>query len=154
MKPYKHISIAKLPGSHPSRVRGLKLIYIDPETKPKESHPSRVRGLKPFIRRVIVGNELVAPLTGAWIETLKDMSSFLEQKSHPSRVRGLKHRKVMKQCRTDWSHPSRVRGLKLFTFIKPNQDTRSHPSRVRGLKLTDNASGVTFPSRTPHGCVD
>ena len=57
-------------GSHPSRVRGLKLIeswynsaavYL--------SHPSRVRGLKLFIDLIFVNHAPVAPLTGAWIET-------------------------------------------------------------------------------------
>ena len=53
------------------------------------SHPSRVRGLKPVDK----GDEcllVVAPITGAWIETIDAGLYFVEFASHPSRVRGLK----------------------------------------------------------------
>jgi len=56
--------------SHPSRVRGLKLVIAVRRLRYTASHPSRVRGLK------LAGGLLfasvawaVAPLAGAWIET-------------------------------------------------------------------------------------
>ena len=52
----------------PSRVRGLKLKGAT-KSLPFTVAPSRVRGLKhPFIIASL--NPLVAPFTGAWIETL------------------------------------------------------------------------------------
>ena len=55
--------------SHPTRVRGLKLMNISDYFIPEPSHPTRVRGLK----QVSNFNEAinaVAPHTGAWIETI------------------------------------------------------------------------------------
>ena len=68
------------------------------------SHPSWVRGLKqknPFWMR----SSLVAPLVGAWIETLACQEpSRINIMSHPSWVRGLKLRLavviVIGNCRT------------------------------------------------------
>ena len=55
------------------------------------SHPSRVRGLKHVYPGILVEEEVVAPLAGAWIETLMTSTLILQdQPSHPSRVRGLK----------------------------------------------------------------
>ena len=58
--------------SHPSRVRGLKQwLAIRKEVLSNLSHPSRVRGLK-HLR--VTGDSMspkVAPLAGAWIETLR-----------------------------------------------------------------------------------
>jgi len=62
------------------------------QAKGLTSHPSRVRGLK---LKILLPDSLqrsVAPLAGAWIETsnvINISSSYLP--SHPSRVRGLKH---------------------------------------------------------------
>ena len=53
------------------------------------SHPTRVRGLKQFNLQYVASN-LVAPHTGAWIETLDLASSSSTAWSHPTRVRGLK----------------------------------------------------------------
>ena len=55
--------------SHPSWVRGLKLVHLVISKLEQRSHPSWVRGLK-LVHLVI---------------------SKLEQRSHPSWVRGLKH---------------------------------------------------------------
>ena len=58
--------------SHPSRVRGLKQwLAIRKEVLSNLSHPSRVRGLK-HLR--VTGDSMspkVAPLAGAWIETVQ-----------------------------------------------------------------------------------
>ena len=77
----------------------------------KKSHPSWVRGLKPGTEGTLeryrvaplVGAWIetlslflfvaachVAPLVGAWIETTKAIESLLYILSHPSWVRGLK----------------------------------------------------------------
>ena len=58
----------KVPQSHPSRVRGLKLGHFLDTRFSQSSHPSRVRGLK---RNMLT-------------------RCIPEQPSHPSRVRGLK----------------------------------------------------------------
>ena len=57
--------------SHPSWVRGLKLGGYMTYSTLSESHPSWVRGLKPHggHNKATVG--YVAPLVGAWIETLQ-----------------------------------------------------------------------------------
>ena len=56
--------------SHPSRVRGLKLVhgFTDRDILAAGSHPSRVRGLKFMIRNKKKFFITVAPFTGAWIE--------------------------------------------------------------------------------------
>ena len=76
---------------------------------------------------------IVAPLTGAWIETF--VMHFYSFPGWPS-------------------HPSRVRGLKLIKGGKADGKYESHPSRVRGLKLVGPPSRFVLVSRTPHGCVD
>ena len=61
--------------SHPSWVRGLKPLYNNSVIFALESHPSWVRGLKPSqILRLLV-SLTVAPLVGAWIETTR-LNSF------------------------------------------------------------------------------
>ena len=54
--------------SHPTRVRGLKLDDQKPARKILMSHPTRVRGLKQPLPQGQI-EKLVAPHTGAWIET-------------------------------------------------------------------------------------
>ena len=99
--------------SHPSRVRGLKPTPYSLIDRVCRSHPSRVRGLKQDLglqRHELV---LVAPFTGAWIETIKNNGDIAEfRKSHPSRVRGLKLFSASDMSDSAMSHPSRVRGLK------------------------------------------
>ena len=64
------------------------------------SHPSWVRGLKLLRDLYKCPADIVAPLVGAWIETLK--ITFLPSKrvSHPSWVRGLKP-VVVAACQVD-----------------------------------------------------
>ena len=63
--------------SHPSWVRGLKPSTAGFKLDVTESHPSWVRGLK---HTHVSNHELhqVAPLVGAWIETL-DCSFYLDE---------------------------------------------------------------------------
>ena len=77
----------------------------------------------------------VAPLAGAWIETVYKISRVNRIESHPSRVRGLKHRHTSLLSSFIASHPSRVRGLKPLCQSSLLDFQKSHPSRVRGLKL-------------------
>src|SRR5690606_33817616 len=60
--------------SHPSRVRGLKLFGRFRRNIRRWSHPSRVRGLKHLRVSAATKGRWVAPFTGAWIETSKEMS--------------------------------------------------------------------------------
>ncbi len=77
-----------------------------------------------------------APITGAWIETFKSLSSFWIKSFAP--ITGawietdLSHELSEEKFN---SHPSRVRGLKLKGQHRVTKNRSSHPSRVRGLKL-------------------
>ena len=75
---------------------------------------------------------MVAPHTGAWIETLMKRGIGLFKSSHPTRVRGLK----------------RAENSEIWVTYK------SHPTRVRGLKQSSGTQVCQLQSRTPHGCVD
>ena len=55
----------------------------------------------------------VAPLAGAWIETLRWAVVKVIMRSRPSRARGLKRPLPRKQKNGRKSRPSRARGLKL-----------------------------------------
>ena len=55
--------------SHPVRVRGLKQKRMRDHGEAEASHPVRVRGLKPVVEAASHFNPVVAPRTGAWIET-------------------------------------------------------------------------------------
>ena len=57
--------------SHPLRVRGLKLVVYRHQSWVVKSHPLRVRGLKLKTRISNLKKSNVAPLAGAWIETLR-----------------------------------------------------------------------------------
>ena len=55
--------------SHPSWVRGLKLLLSKVIKHILKSHPSWVRGLKQELKYKHCKEQYVAPLVGAWIET-------------------------------------------------------------------------------------
>ncbi len=121
------------------------------------SRPSRARGLKLLFG--IAGDQvlLVAPFTGAWIETAAAVASPpTAVASRPSRARGLKpdvapeplpvrpvapftgawietHKPTCRQ-RHQTSRPSRARGLKRCIDTGIHILSRSRPSRARGLK--------------------
>jgi len=59
----------RLPASRPSRARGLKLRAVFEIAGVLKSRPSRARGLKLSNIPVGVWGYMVAPFTGAWIET-------------------------------------------------------------------------------------
>ena len=76
----------------------------------------------------------VAPCTGAWIETSVGKEGVAVVMSHPARVRGLKHRKGFVFCRVKPVAP--CTGAWIETEIENDvcQTSQSHPARVRGLK--------------------
>ena len=60
-------------------------------TQTPMSHPTRVRGLKLMAVMETAPRDLVAPHAGAWIEThAARWCALLLSPSHPTRVRGLK----------------------------------------------------------------
>ena len=77
---------------------------------------------------------MVAPLVGAWIETIWCVKADENTLSHPSWVRGLKHPLIENRQKLTKSHPSWVRGLKLLILLALRKFSLSHPSWVRGLK--------------------
>ena len=58
------------------------------------SRPSRARGLKHCFARIGIITPRVAPLAGAWIETIRSVFWLALPKSRPSRARGLKQRRA------------------------------------------------------------
>ena len=76
---------------------------------------------------------LVAPITGAWIETTPKTQLRVSLQSHPSRVRGLKQldknnfaENIVAPITGAW--------IETIVFVLLAQVLMSHPSRVRGLK--------------------
>ena len=78
---------------------------------------------------------LVAPLAGAWIETIMHAFVACLHLSLPSRERGLKPEEVETKCKLGESLPSRERGLKPRLIFHLPVLGLSLPSRERGLKL-------------------
>ena len=79
--------------SRPSRARGLKQRREGHHPVHGGSRPSRARGLKHAERPPARPACRVAPLAGAWIETLAGLSLAPLLTSRPSRARGLKPRR-------------------------------------------------------------
>ena len=69
--------------SHPSWVRGLKPPIGEDLQHDITSHPSWVRGLKLSLQMKKYVTTLVAPLVGAWIETLATEPVDSIVSSHP-----------------------------------------------------------------------
>ena len=101
-----------------------------------KSHPSWVRGLKllwsPILQRLFP----VAPLVGAWIEIIYIFIPVLTLKaSHPSWVRGLKYLNNSTVFRANRVAPLVGAWIEIRTFSLSISKTWSHPSWVRGLKF-------------------
>ena len=96
-----------------------------------KSHPTRVRGLKLCLDK---GNQyfLVAPHTGAWIETAQGGTD------DP----------------TNLVAPHTGAWIETSNNILVIASVSSHPTRVRGLKPDPNPKIFRQSCRTPHGCVD
>ena len=118
-----------------------------------------------------VGEHLVAPYVGAWIETFEEWLAEDDGESHPTWVRGLKPSKLpfvdnptVAPYVGAWietplnyvnpqifaSHPTWVRGLKHILPSCPWMFLRSHPTWVRGLKpaafVERAAGGASHPT--------
>jgi len=91
--------------------------------------------LKQHEVRAVVAHHLVAPLAGAWIETISESHAADQPRSRPSRARGLKQMDATGNKTTRKSRPSRARGLKLLHPERQAIQVQSRPSRARGLKL-------------------
>ena len=161
---------AKLFGSHPSWVRGLKLKNLAQKDKEERVAPLVGAWIETSIRDDIFELKTVAPLVGAWIETQYALHFQLSVSSHPSWVRGLKLIFDIFFCNIDvaplvgaWietlrsaialqkykSHPSWVRGLKLSVLVHLLPLLQSHPSWVRGLKLLQTLNTMTTRQSHP-----
>ena len=144
-------------------------IETDSDKKTAEnfgSHPLRMRGLK-LTKSSKRGLLMVASFTDAWIETIKPLfrvkypavASFTDAwietiRSHPLRMRGLKL--YIPAC---WgcllrSHPLRMRGLKRTLVNLSSLQDMSHPLRMRGLKRNPKTVGPCPTRRILYGCVD
>ena len=158
------------------------------------SHPSRVRGLKLIGKEEHLAQNEVAPFAGAWIEI--QIRTYKWTNKNRRTLRGcvdwnncLFSWYCCISCRTlrgcvDWndylwalfksldvapfagawieikkfwtphprekkSHPSRVRGLKYYVKLASCLNEKSHPSRVRGLKLTGINTGLRISESHP-----
>lgn len=76
--------------SHPTWVRGLKLLELFCLSGIVTSHPTWVRGLKHAEGVRMDVAMVVAPYVGAWIETRPCYPPSVEHRSHLTWVRGLK----------------------------------------------------------------
>ena len=80
----------------------------------ERSHPTWVRGLKLVFVPDALQEREVAPYVGAWIETVFTSAKHFLIESHPTWVRGLKLDIYDRNTGNTTSHPTWVRGLKLY----------------------------------------
>ena len=99
---------------------------------------------------------LVAPLAGAWIETLNIVGLSFSYGVAPLAGAWIETcEKNNERRNTQKSRPSRARGLKLRQRAFPIVSKKSRPSRARGLKhimTEENSQGII--GRAPRGRVD
>ena len=134
-------------------MRGLKRVINQLGVCGGGSHPTRVRGLK-LDASIITAPIQVAPHTGAWIETRGVLLQYYPCAVAPHTGAWIETPNLSAKIPCNLSHPTRVRGLKhkandLLIYLN-----QSHPTRVRGLKLLSLIKFMKWQSRTPHGCVD
>ena len=98
------------------------------------SPPIRGRGLKHRKNKEGVARPMVAPHTGAWIETLMEETPEAAPTSPPIRGRGLKQGVGCRGRGSLPSPPIRGRGLKRFYQGYTAEMVLSPPIRGRGLK--------------------
>ncbi len=113
------------------------------------SHPTWVRGLKLIdgcTRRVIV---TVAPHVGAWIEMFSSIGSNTIRKVAPHVGAWIEMIIICALCARSRSHPTWVRGLKYPHPEDFRTYFRSHPTWVRGLKSANPQEGAKYPV-APH----
>ena len=99
------------------------------------SHPTRVRGLKLVPKKKTDAVTVVAPHAGAWIETLRDFERICPHYvSHPTRVRGLKHELFDNFIGIFRVAPHAGAWIETCVLLGQTKRVASHPTRVRGLK--------------------
>ena len=118
--------------SLPTRGRGLKPGWRGTGALQTESLPTRGRGLKRYAHDPSSGWVVVAPYTGAWIET----------------------RMAWHRCAPDRVAP--YTGAWIETYMPTLDDAKlqSLPTRGRGLKLLFDDDTRLLVSRSLHGGVD
>ena len=93
----------------------------------------------------------VAPLAGAWIETGRTQRLRWLFQSRPLRARGLKQALHSGQHADRVSRPLRARGLKQQRKASKPKSAESRPLRARGLKHEFAEQAVLAGRRAPHG---
>ena len=121
----------------------MKHATSPPPSRGCQSRPSRARGLKHEEIRARVRRAEVAPLAGAWIETIKfpDDENRMSG-SRPSRARGLKHLMLQPQLYSQESRPSRARGLKLQNLHHVRRNRRVAPLAGAWIETSVHGIGV------------
>ncbi len=128
--------------SPPPRGRGLKLEYNNGKKATRQSPPPRGRGLKPGNSGYFWLCNVVAPSTGAWIETLLFWSDNLIKKVAPSTGAWIETLTISLMAITTWVAPSTGAWIETSPALpKGNGKDMSPPPRGRGLKLDE---------QTPH----
>ena len=119
------------------------------------SLPTQERGLKPVVERLAGYAKLVAPHTGAWIETSISRHLHALIVSLPTQERGLKLALGIFALGASGSLPTQERGLKQLVFPATRPAiTPSLPTQERGLKLRTARRSTSITSRSPHRSVD
>ena len=115
--------------SRPSRARGLKQVRLLCGVLIRLVAPLTGAWIETIAVLPVPTRAEVAPLTGAWIETPEALERITEQaRSRPSRARGLKQQRPCPASSWRRSRPSRARGLKL-----PQAPLPCWPPRVAPL---------------------
>ena len=139
--------------SHPTWVRGLKLVRVSLLSPSRESHPTWVRGLK-LVLMLMRANLLVAPYVGAWIETVLGRALKRYFGVAPYVGAWIETRQTSQNvCQSDVAP---YVGAWIETVSDPytGESAMSHPTWVRGLKLYGLSYVGQSGGRTLRGCVD
>ena len=122
--------------SHPSWVRGLKHLIEKKRQQYPQSHPSWVRGLKLDRINLYMQRTYVAPLVGAWIETIG--SGDLNYDMSVAPLVGAWIETLLLSLMQQKASVAPLVGAWIETLLKESLQPaiESHPSWVRGLKPT------------------
>ena len=115
------------------------------EVRTCRSHPTWVRGLKLIFEEISINAHAVAPYVGAWIETRT--ARRLQRVLSVAPYVGAWIETVvgsLGKMGVNASHPTWVRGLKPFVSNSISVNCMSHPTWVRGLKPEGFFSQVAF----------
>ena len=100
-------------------------------------------------------NDIVAPLTGAWIETALPRSQRQSPDVAPLTGAWIETSGFVVKINKIKSHPSRVRGLKHKQRDNGEDEQRVAPLTGAWIEtFYARDAKLLHRSRTPHGCVD